>query len=129
MKTLNSAMCLWEKNWNFLRLSLQRCFSGMAAVLGCVWDIPCYSLGWLREQDLESLGGISKDENCRMLMLSDFSGVPPSCQDSAGVPIPGGVENVWMWPWRMWFSGDHGAAAGWWLHLGISKVFAALTIL
>lgn len=30
------------------------------------------------------------------------------------------LENVWMWPWRTWFSGDRGGAAGWWLHLVIS---------
>lgn len=34
--------------------------------------------------------------------------------------------DMWMWLWRTWFSGDHGGAAGWWLHLVISKVFANL---
>lgn len=32
-----------------------------------------------------------------------------------GVESPSleGLKNVWMWPWRTWFSGDHGGCTGW----------------
>lgn len=53
---------------------------------------PGQGLGWFKEQHLESLGRISKGENCRMTIISGFPGDPPSTQGSGGVLIPETVQ-------------------------------------
>lgn len=114
MKTLSSAMCLWKKKPEIFCVCPCR---GVLVGWQQWWGVskwahlaqPGQGLGWFK-QGLESTGGISRDENCSMTINLIFLVLHLPARTVVESPSLEVLENVWMWPWRTWFSGDQGVA-------------------